>query len=350
MKKTPAVFAGVFLLSISFFLAPAASAAVPSPEVSLIASASKISGTAWTNDGSIGGTATLATSVSTAPSFSSIDTSVAINASSGQGQYITQSLGTVTAFTESTFEINMKVPSSQANAVGSAGMVLGWSGTYYDIWMQNNNCIGFNSGNGEIYGFTLTSAMKDSFHYYTFVMSTNSSDSAKQVAYVDGVKQTLTFCFGSASVAAQKSFNGTTPTYNLGRYGSNNQFPGTFNVRGFKLWLRELSDAQIKESYSSTLNPTTHTIALTSGYSTAVYRTNSTLRSTVDVDGKVTFFFNGKRIPGCINLQTTSKTVDCTWKPSAINYNYITAQLVAPGGSLATSTLRIFVSKRSGNR
>jgi hypothetical protein len=68
------------------------------------------------------------------------------------------------------------------------------------------------------------------------------------------------------------------------------------------------------------------------------------------VEGKVTFLFNGKRIPGCINIQTVSKIANCTWKPSAINYNYITAQLVAPGGSLTTSTFRIFVTKRTGNR
>jgi hypothetical protein len=229
-------------------------------------------------------------------------------------------------------------------------MVLGWSGTNYDIWMQGNNCIGFNTGNSDIYGFTLTSAMKGSYHYYTFVMSTNSSNNVKQVAYVDGVKQTLSFCAGSSSLSSAKSFGGTTPTYNLGRYGSTNSFFGTYSLREFKLWLRELTDSEIRESYNSTLVPTTHTIALTSGLNTAVYRTNSTLRSTVDVDGKVTFFFNGKRIPGCINLQTTNKSVNCIWKPSAINYNYITAQLVAPGGTLTTSTFRIFINKRSGNR
>lgn len=350
MKKTPAVIAGVFLLFMTSLHLPIASASVPTPEVSLTASASKISGTAWTNDGSLAGSATLSTNASTVPTYSSVDSSVVLNATASQSQYITQSLGTVTAFSEATFEIYMKVPTAQANTVTSAGMVLGWSGTNYDIWMQGNNCIGFNTGNSDIYGFTLTSAMKGSYHYYTFVMSTNSSNSLKQVAYVDGVKQTLSFCAGTSSISSAKSFGGTTPTYNLGRYGSANSFFGTYNLRGFKLWLRELSDSEIKESYNSTLAPAVHSIALTSGLNTAVYRTNSTLRSTVDVDGKVTFFFNGKRIPGCINLQTINKSVDCNWKPSAINYHYITAKLVAPGGSITTSTFRIFINKRSGNR
>ena len=350
MKKAPAVIVGAFLLFITHLSTTAAAAAVPSPEVSLTASASKISGTSWTNDGSIGGSATLASYVSTAPTYSAVDTSVALNATAGQGQYITQSLGTVTAFSEATFEIYMKVPSAQANAVGSAGMVLGWSNTSYDIWMQNNNCIGFNTGNSEIYGFTLTSAMKDSYHYYTFVMSRDPSDSGKQVAYVDGVKQTLSFCYGTASVSSRKNFNGTTPTYNLGRYGSTNGLPGTYSVRGFKLWLRELFESQIQESYSDTFAPTSHTIALTNGLNSAVYRASSTLRSTSDVNGKVTFFSNGKRIPGCISIQTVDRVANCSWKPSARNYNYITARLVAPGGSLTTSLLRIFVTKRAGLR
>ena len=55
MKKTPAVLAGVFLLFSTYLFIPVAHAAVPTPQVSLTASASKISGTAWTNDGSIGG-------------------------------------------------------------------------------------------------------------------------------------------------------------------------------------------------------------------------------------------------------------------------------------------------------
>jgi hypothetical protein len=108
--------------------------------------------------------------------------------------------------------------------------------------------------------------------------------------------------------------------------------------------------AEIQESYNAQFTPLSHTIALTSGLSTAIYRTASTLRSTTDVDGKVTFFSNGKRIPGCINIQTINKIANCTWKPSVINYNNITARLVAPGGSLTTSTFRIFVTKRAGLR
>jgi hypothetical protein len=347
VKKTPAVAVGVFLLFISNLFTPAASAAVPSPEVSLTASAAKISGTAWSNDGTLGGSATLSTAASTAPTFQSSDSSVALNAAAGTNQYITQSLGNGSALSVVTFQMNMKLLSAQANSSGSYGMVLGWAGTNYDIWYQPG-CVGFNTGGGDIYGMSTLSGVLDSYHTFTFVMSTTQDNTTRQKIFMDGVQQSTSLCQGTVGQAA-KSFGTPPSSYTIARYGSNG-FYGTFNLRSFKLWTSELTTAQIQESYNSQFVPTSHTIALTSGLNSAVFRTNSTLRSTVDVDGKVTFFFNGKRIPGCINLQTSGKTVDCTWKPSAINYNSITAQLVAPGGSLATSTMRIFVNKRSGNR
>lgn len=347
MKKTPALIAGVFLLFTSGLLIPSAHAAVPSPEVSLTASASKISGTTWSNDGTLGGSATLSTAASTAPTFQSSDSSVALNAAAGTNQYITQSLGNGSALSVVTFQMNMKLMSTQANSGGSYGMVLGWAGTNYDIWYQPG-CVGFNTGGGDIYGMSTLSGVLDNYHTFTFVMSTTQDNTTRQKIFMDGVQQSTSLCQGTVGQAA-KSFGTAPSSYTIARYGSNG-FYGTFNLRSFKLWTSELTTAQIQESYNSQFVPTSHTIALTSGLSTAVYRTNSTLRSTVDVDGKVTFFFNGKRIPGCINLQTTNKSVNCIWKPSAINYNYITAQLVAPGGSLTTSTFRIFINKRSGNR
>jgi hypothetical protein len=102
---------GVLLTFVgSFFLQPAV-AAVPTPVVSLTASASKISGTAWTNDGSIGGTATLSTTSTPAPTFLASDTAVALNAVAGTNQFISQSLGNSSALSNVTFEMNMKISS-----------------------------------------------------------------------------------------------------------------------------------------------------------------------------------------------------------------------------------------------
>jgi hypothetical protein len=347
VKKTPAVLAGVFLLFSTYLFIPAAHAAVPTPQVSLTASASKISGTAWTNDGSIGGTATLSTSSTPAPTFQSSDTSVALNAVAGTNQFISQSLGNVSVLSHVTFQMNMKIFSTQANSGGSYGMILGWEGTNYDIWYQPG-CLGFNTGGGDIYGMSTISGVLDGYHTFTFVMSTTGDNTSKQKIFMDGVQQTLSLCQGSV-VQAAKSFGSAPSTYAIGRYGSST-FHGTFNLRTFKLWTSELTVSQIQESYSSQFAPLSHAIALTSGLTTATYRSTSTIRSTTDVDGKVTFLFNGKRIPGCISVQTVSKMANCTWKPSKNNYNYLTAQLVAPGGSLTSSMLTIFVNKRTSKR
>lgn len=345
MKKTPAYIAGVFLLLLNLFSAPEAHAAVPTPAVSLTASPAKISGTSWTNDGSIGGTATLSTAASTAPTYQASDSSVALNAVAGTNQYITQSVGNGSTLTEITFQITMKINSTQTNG-SQNGMIMGWASTNYDIWYQPN-CVGFNTGGGDIYGIS-TSGLMDSYHTYTFVMSTVQDNTSKQKIYLDGVLQTPSLCMGTVNQTS-KTFGGPPSSYTIGRYGSN-AFYGTYNLRNFKLWTSELTSGQIQESYNQFLVPTTHSISLTSGLTSAVYRTASTLRSTVDVDGKITFFFNGKRIPGCVNVQTVSLIANCNWKPSAVNYNYITAQLVAPGGSLTSRTFQIFVSKRSNNR
>lgn len=345
MKKAPAVVAGVFLLFTTYLVIPAAQAALPNPQVSLTATPSKISGTSWTNDGSLGGSATLSTAASTAPIYQASDTSVALNAVNNTNQYISQSLGNGSALSTVTFEMNMNIKSTQSHS--PSGMILGWAGTNYDIWYQPG-CVGFNTGGGDVYGMSTASGVLDQFHTFTFVMSTTGDNTSKQKIFMDGVQQSLSLCMGTVNQGS-KSFGGPPSSYAIGRYGSNG-FYGTFNLRTFKLWTSELTTAQIQESYNTQLTPTSHTIALASGLTTAVYRTASTLRSTTDVEGKVTFFFNGKRIPGCINIQTVSKIANCTWKPSAINYNNITARVVASGGSLTTSTLRIFVTKRTGNR
>ena len=348
MKKTPALVAGVFLLFTTYLYIPSAYAAVPNPQVSLTASASKISGTSWTNDGSIGGNAILSTSSSPAPTYLVSDSAVALNAVAGTNQYISQSLGNGSALSNVTFQMNMKIFSTQANSAGSYGMILGWEGTNYDIWYQPG-CVGFNTGGGDIYGMSTLSGVLDSYHTFTFVMSTTQDDTSKQKIFMDGVQQSLSLCMGTVNQAS-KSFGSAPSSYAIGRYGSNG-FYGTFNLRSFKLWTSELTIAQIQESYNAQFTPTSHTIALASGLSTAVYRTATTVRSTSDVDGKVTFFLNGKRIPGCLNIQTVSKVATCTWKPSIINSNNnINARIVATGGSLTTSTLKIFVTKRSGLR
>ena len=344
LKRTSVLVTGVLLTFVANLYFQPAVAAVPTPAVSLTASASKISGANWTNDGSIGGTATLSTANTPAPTFQASDSSVPLNATAGTNQYVTQSVGNSSTLSSVTFEITMKVPSVQGNSGFGTGMVLGWTGVNYDIWMQNSNCIGFNTGTSEIFGFDLTPFL-GSYHTYTFVMS---STAGNQKAYVNGVSKPLAICAGSAATGT-RGFGGPPSTYTIGRYGSNG-FYGTFNVRSFKLWLSDIGASSIQESYNSTLAPASHSIALTSGLNTATYRSLSTIRSTVDIDGRVTFYSNGKKIPRCINIVTSSKIANCNWKPSVKNYNLISAVLKTDGGNLTSPSVRVFVNKRANSR
>jgi hypothetical protein len=53
---------------------------------------------------------------------------------------------------------------------------------------------------------------------------------------------------------------------------------------------------------------------------TPSYRGSVTLTATLataGTDGKVTFFANGKRIPGCIKVSSSALVATCTWKPSS---------------------------------
>jgi hypothetical protein len=83
-----------------------------------------------------------------------------------------------------------------------------------------------------------------------------------------------------------------------------------------------------------------------------IYRANTNIVATANIDGKVTFYANKKVIPNCKNKSTSAKTVTCVWRPSVHGRNSITATIVSSSfssytGSFASTTQ---ISKRSGNR
>jgi hypothetical protein len=73
----------------------------------------------------------------------------------------------------------------------------------------------------------------------------------------------------------------------------------------------------------------------------AIYRSAIVITaniSTAGGDGKVTFFANGKKIPGCIKKSSISLVATCSWKPSTRGSVIITAQVIPTDTSLVTST------------
>jgi len=339
-KRVSTYLVGALFLLVAVFPTPAQAAITPGAALSLSSPQTKVTTTTWAADS--GTAVTLSSSL-----YSASDSAVVFNPTAVSANYGTGTVGSgITGTTYVTIEIVAKFPASQWTSNGSYGMVLGWNGTNCDIWIQGSN-IGFNTGGGDIYGFTLdTPTASTGYHTYAFVMTTSATDSNQKI-YVDGVKQNLSLLQGTVNTR----FFSTDGSFSLARYGTNSSnFYGYYFLRNLRIYLRELSQSEVTNNYLSPYTPTSHSIALTSGLTTAVYRTSSTLQSTSDVDGKVTFFFNSKRIPGCTNIQTQSKVASCTWKPAAVGNNKITAQIVAPGGSLATSIFNITVAARSSRR
>jgi hypothetical protein len=96
-------------------------------------------------------------------------------------------------------------------------------------------------------------------------------------------------------------------------------------------------------------------ISLT-GSSSATFRQPYTISASLGVtgtDGKVTFYADGKKIPGCINQQTVSLSITCIWRPSKRGSVVVTARAVpVDTGYLASISpaKNILVGNRSSLR
>jgi hypothetical protein len=99
--------------------------------------------------------------------------------------------------------------------------------------------------------------------------------------------------------------------------------------------------------YVSTLSATL------TGPATATYRQSSTISLTSTINAKVTFFANGKKIPGCTNLLTDNSLVaSCGWKPANRGQVIVSATItpLMVGISAQSKSLTSFVTNRTGAR
>jgi hypothetical protein len=94
------------------------------------------------------------------------------------------------------------------------------------------------------------------------------------------------------------------------------------------------------------------TISVSIGTNPAAKGTANTIIATISAAGKVQFFIDGKRVPGCLAVRgTTSAT--CNWKPSRIGAAIIKATLKPTNGSIPTissTPLQVSVGRRTGAR
>jgi hypothetical protein len=91
---------------------------------------------------------------------------------------------------------------------------------------------------------------------------------------------------------------------------------------------------------------------LSVGGNVAVYRTTAQIAANVSTNGRVTFFQNGKRIGGCINIQSNSLVAYCNWRATNRGAVTLTARL-APNADFLPSTstaFNVLVGSRSTMR
>jgi hypothetical protein len=100
-----------------------------------------------------------------------------------------------------------------------------------------------------------------------------------------------------------------------------------------------------------------NSFSLAGAATTATFRTQIVITADVTVSSKITFWVNGKVIPGCKNRTATgsasSFTVNCAWKPSLRGDLKISAQAIPISGSVTSSTpspISVRVINRSGKR
>lgn len=99
--------------------------------------------------------------------------------------------------------------------------------------------------------------------------------------------------------------------------------------------------------------PVVATLRTQSGSLSANYRNVTPLTVNVDTQSKVTFFVNGKVIPGCRNVLSSTGTATCNWKPSVHgSYRIYAAANPVSSSYIAanTSTITVGVAARTNKR
>ena len=108
------------------------------------------------------------------------------------------------------------------------------------------DCMGFNTGFGDVYGFNPSSpSLVDKWVHVTLV-AYNGAYTGKNKIYINGVEQTLSQCSGDA----QSGY--ANITMQIGKFGSQYWFNGSIDE--LRVWNRNLSTDEVQQQYFSNLN------------------------------------------------------------------------------------------------
>jgi hypothetical protein len=104
---------------------------------------------------------------------------------------------------------------------------------------------------------------------------------------------------------------------------------------------------------SNISTPVAATLGTQSGSLRADYRTVTPLTVSVDTQSRVTFYANGRVVPGCRNILSSGGTATCNWKPSIHGSFRIYAAANPVSSSYVasnTSTITVGVAARTNKR
>lgn len=144
--------------------------------------------------------------------------------------------------------------------------------------------------------------------------------------------------------------------------GSDYSMTNQVSVTGNNRFVRKKNKTQcgladvwllVNDNLGAALNvSSTITVAGPSG--AATFRSNVVISATGSVPGRITFYANNKKIPGCIKVATNlSNVATCNWKPSLHGNQSLSAFLVPTDSSYLSSNsgnVSVFITKRSSQR
>lgn len=118
--------------------------------------------------------------------------------------------------------------------------------------------------------------------------------------------------------------------------------------------IRTTHDLAFTVNVDYVIPPNTISLSLVSGSNQATYRSVSQLKAEIAAAGTVSFFANGKIIPGCRKVVAISKIAYCNWKPSTHGAVRLSATTyptdTANYSSVSITNQMIGATARGGNR
>ena len=129
------------------------------------------------------------------------------------------------------------------------GMFFGWN--IHDVWTSGGT-LGFNTGQGDVYGISAARInqlnLRDRWAHYVFVM--NVGDYRQNKIYVNGVSQALSQQF-SNQFTPYTNFN--SGNGRIGGWRLDNNYQQVMDLGIFKIYNRELTQAEITTNYNEDL-------------------------------------------------------------------------------------------------